>query len=196
MVADRLEPAPRTWIEKTYGVAGFYISLMIAVAVTVPWQSLRSSPLYFSLLFPVTLLVYLVMSLLVRPLKLQRIARNTERGILECSLRPAPNSLPRGYSVPGSADKRGWISGHGTMKEGSLIFQPMAAFTRYSVGETLVLPNVEPLTGGLRTPTTAPWYLGRKRTVVYVKTDSGIFEVSGSAEELKSVRIYPTEPSR
>ena len=196
MAVEKLEPAPRTWMEKIYDVAGFYISLMIVIATTVPWQALRASPLYVSVLFPATLLVYFAMSLLVKPLKRRRTAQNAKKGIVECSLRPGPKSLPHGYSPPGPADKRGWITGHATLKDGSLIFQPMGAFTGYSVGETLTLPNVEPLTGGLRTPTSAPWYLGRGRTVVYVKTDTGVLEVAGSATGLKAVGIYPTEETQ
>jgi hypothetical protein len=201
MAVERLEPAPRTWMEKTYDLAGIFVSLLIVVIVTVPWQALRTSPLYLSTLFPAAFVVHLVMGLLVSPLKKRRVAQNLDRGIVECSLRPGLRSLPAGYSPPGPADKRGWITGCATVRGGALIFQPMAAFTGSPVGETLTLPNIEPLTGGLRTPATAtpPWYLRQGRrdhTVVYVKTETGVLEVAGSAIGLKAVGIYPTEETR
>lgn len=193
MAIQKLDPAPRPWVEKTYDVAGFYISLMIVIAATVPWQAVRTSPLYVAVLFPATLAVYLVMGLLVSPLKKRRIAQNAEKGIVQCSIRPGPKSLPPGYSPPGPSDKRGWISGYAAVDDGSLVFQPMTAFTGYAIGETLTLPNIQPLTGGLRTPTSAPWYLGRGHTVVYVKTGTGVFEVAGSTAGLRAVGIYPSE---
>lgn len=199
MAVEKLEPAPRTWMEKTYDLAGIFVSLLIVVIVTVPWQALRTSALYLSALAPATFVVYLLMGLLVSPLKKRRVAQNVEKGIVECSLRPGPRSLPSGYTPPGPADKRGWITGCATVRGGALIFQPVAAFTGSPVGETLTLTNVEPLTGGLRTPATGRWYLGQGRrdhTVVYVKTDTGVLEVAGSATGLKAVGIYPTEETQ
>jgi hypothetical protein len=199
MAVEKLEPAPCTWMEKTYDLAGIFVSLLIVVIVTVPWQALRTSALYLSALFPATFVVYLVMGLLVSPLKKRRVAQNVEKGIVECSLRPGPRSLPAGYSPPAPADKRGWITGYATVKGGVLIFQPTAAFTGTAVGDTLTLTNIEPLTGGLRAPATAPWYLGQGRrdhTVVYVKTESGVLEVAGSAIGLKAVGIYPREETQ
>lgn len=199
MAVEKLEPAPRTWMEKTYDLAGIFVSLLIVVIVTVPWQGLRTSPLYLSALAPATFVVYLVMGLLVSPLKKRRAAQNIDRGIVECSLRPGPKSLPSGYTPPGPAAKRGWITGCATVRSGALIFQPVAAFTGAPVGEALTLTNVEPLTGGLRTPAAGRWYLGQGRrdhTVVYVKTDTGVLEVAGSATGLKAVGIYPTEETQ
>jgi hypothetical protein len=140
-----------------------------------------------------------VMGLLVSPLKKRRVAQNVEKGIVECSLRPGPRSLAAGYSPPAPADKRGWITGYATVNGGALIFQPTAAFTGTAVGDTLTLTNIEPLTGGLRAPATAPWYLGQGRrdhTVVYVKTETGVLEVAGSAIGLKAVGIYPREETQ
>ncbi|MDQ0028791.1 hypothetical protein [Arthrobacter bambusae] len=199
MAVEKLEPAPRTWMEKTYDLAGIFVSLLIVVIVTIPWQALRTSPLYLSALFPAAFVVYLVIGLLVSPLKKRRVAQNLDRGMVECSLRPGPKSLPSGYSPPAPADKRGWITGCATVRGGALIFQPVAAFTGTPVGESLSLPNIESLTGGLRTPATPPWYLGRGRrdhTVVYLKTETGVLEVAGSATGLKSVGLYPTEETR
>jgi hypothetical protein len=190
MAVEKLDPAPRTWMEKTYDVAGFYISLMIVIVAMVPWQALRASALYVSVLFPAALVVYIAMGFLVKPLKRRRIAQNAERGIVECSLRPGPKSLPPGYSPPRPSDKRGWITGYATVEDGSLIFQPMGALTGYSVGETLTLPDIEPLTGGLRTPAPGRWYLGQGRrdhTVIFVKTGTGVLEVAGSAAGLKAL---------
>lgn len=199
MAVEKLEPAPRTWMEKTYDLGGIFVSLLIVVIVTIPWQGLRTSPLYLSAVVLATFVVHLVMGLLVSPLKKRRAAQNVDRGIVECSLRPGPKSLPSGYSPPGPADKRGWITGCATVRSGALIFQPVAAFTGSPVGETLTLPNTEPLTGGLRTPATPPWYLGQGRrdhTVVYVRTETGVLEVAGSAIGLKAVGIYPTEETQ
>lgn len=64
------------------------------------------------------------------------------------------------------------------------------------MGSPLTFHNVTPLTGGLRTPVAAPWYLGRLgrgRTVVFLKTDRGVIEVSGSVIGLKAANAYPTE---
>lgn len=180
-------------MEKTYDVAGIYISLMIVIAATVPWQAVRTSPLYVAVLFPATLVVFFTIGLFVSPLRKRRIAQNTARGIVECSLRPGPKAILPGYSPPGPANKRGWITGYATVEDGSLIFQPKSAFTGNSIGETLTVPKIDPLTGGLKTPTAAPWYLGRGHTVVYVKTGTGVFEVAGSTAGLRAVGLYPTE---
>ena len=65
MAVEKLDPAPRTWMEKTYDLAGIFVSLLIVVIVTIPWQALRTSPLYLSALFPAAFVVYLAISLLV-----------------------------------------------------------------------------------------------------------------------------------
>lgn len=63
------------------------------------------------------------------------------------------------------------------------------------MGVALTFQNVTPLTGGLRTPVMAPWHLGRGRTVVFLKTDSGVIEVGGgSVIDLKAAGAYSRKP--
>ncbi|MBB6405402.1 hypothetical protein HNP00_002731 [Arthrobacter sp. AZCC_0090] len=97
----------------------------------------------------------------------------------------------------GSNPRRRMDGGKYAKKEnGSLVFQPRTAFTGSVVRSPLTFHNVTPLTGGLRTPVAAPWVLGplgRGQTVVFLKTDRGVIEVSGSIIGRKAADAYPTE---
>lgn len=190
MAADLLHPAPHGWWEKAYDAAGTFVGLAIVIA-TIPF--LKELGLWFYVVIVATIAVQLALALLVAaPLRRKRETEDAQRGIVECGIRPGPRSLPPGYSPPAASDKRGWISGYAKVEKGSLIFQPRKAFTGSPVGDQVTFRDITLLTGGLRTPAVAPWYVGRGRTVVYVKTDRGVIEVGGKKDGLKAAGVYPT----
>jgi hypothetical protein len=133
----------------------------------------------------------LALPLLIAPLRRKREALDAEMGVVECGIRC--KSLPPGPPPPAASYQGGWLIGYAKKENGSLIFQPRTAFTGSVVGSPLTFQNVTPLTGGLRTPVVARWYLGRGRTVVFLKTDRGVIEVGGSVIGLKAASAYPTE---
>lgn len=140
------------------------------------------------------LVFQLALPLLVAPLRRKPEALDAEMGIVECGIRC--KSLRSGPPPPAASYQGGWLIGYAKKENGSLVFQPRTAFTGSVVGSPVTFQNVTPLTGGLRTPVAAPWYLGplgRGRTVVFLKTDRGVIEVSGSVIGLKTAGAYPTE---
>ncbi|MBT2519894.1 hypothetical protein [Arthrobacter sp. ISL-28] len=195
MTAEKLHPTPHSWWEKAYDVAGIGVGLPIAAAI-IPLLEKVGLWVFLEIVFVATLAIYFALTLLVAPLRRQRAAKDAQFGIVECSIRPGPKSLPPGFSPPAASDKRGWIFGYAKVEEGSLIFQPRNAFTGSTIGEPVMLADVTPMTGGLRTPAVAPWYLGRGHTVVYVKTDRGVIEVGGSIAGLKAAGIYPADEQK
>lgn len=193
MAADLLHPAPHGWWEKAYDVAGILVGLAIVIA-TLPF--LEQLGLWFYVVIVATIAVQLALALLVAPLRRKREAEDAQSGIVECGIRPGPRSLPPGYSPPAASDKRGWIFGYAKVENGSLTFQPRKAFTGSPIGDPVTFRDITLLTGGLRTPAVVPWYVGRGRTVVYVKTDRGVIEVGGKEEGLKAAGVYPTSEGR
>lgn len=194
MAGETLQPTPRGWWEKAY-VVGLIVGLAVAVAATIGvilkqldfWS-------YLVIALGTNIVLQLVLPLLVAPLRAKREALDAEMGIVECGIRS--KSLPPGPPPPTASYQGGWLIGYAKKENDSLVFQPRKKSTGSVVGSPLTFQNVTPLTGGLRTPAAAPWYLGplgRGRTVVFLKTDRGVIEVSGSVVGLKAVGAYPAE---
>ena len=178
---ETLQPTPHGWLEKAQFV-GLFVGLAVAAAATIAvfleqlgfWS-------YLTIAVGTNIVLQLALPLLIAPLRTKREALDAELGIVECGIRC--KSLPPGPPPPATSYQGGWLIGYAKKENESLIFQPRTVFTGSVVGSPLTFENVTPLTGGLRTPVAAPWYLGpfgRGRTVVFLKTDRGVIEVSGS----------------
>ncbi|MCB5275390.1 hypothetical protein BJG92_02938 [Arthrobacter sp. SO5] len=191
MAQETLHPTPYGWWEKA-PVAGLFIGLAVAAAATIAvFLKLLGSWSYMAIVVGGIFVFQLALTLLIAPLRRKREAMDAEMGVVECGIRC--KSLPLGPPPPAASYQRGWLSGYASEENGSLVFQPRSAFRGSVVGSPLTFHHVMPLTGGLRTPVAAPWYLGRGRTVVFLKTDRGVIEISGSVIGLKAAGAYPTE---
>lgn len=194
MPEETLHPTPYGWWEKAY-VVGLFIGLAVAASATVAvFLKQADSWTYLAIAAGGAVIFQLALPLLIAPQKRKREALDAERGIVECGIRC--KSLPPGPPPPPTSYQGGWLIGYAKKENGSLVFQPRTAFTGSVVGSPLTFQNVTPLTGGLRTPVAAPRYLGplsRGRTVVFLKTDRGVIEVSGPVIGLKAAGAYPAE---
>jgi len=194
VAGETLQPAPYGRWEKAYVVV-LIMGLAVAVAAsTAVILKLLDLWAYLAIALGTNIVLQLVFPLLVAPLRTKREAMDAEMGIVECSIRS--KSLPPGPPPPAASYKGGWLIGYAKKENDSLVFQPRKMSTGSVVGSPLTFHNVTPLTGGLRTPAAARWYLGplgRGRTVVFLKTDRGVIEVSGSVVGLKAVGAYPAE---
>jgi hypothetical protein len=188
---ETLRPTPYGWWEKAY-VVGLFIGLAMAAAATIAvFLKQLGFWAYLAIAVGGVVVFQLALPLLIAPLRRKREALDAEMGVVECGIRC--KSLPPGPPPPAASYKGGWLIGYAKKENGVLIFQPRTAFTGSVVGSPLTFQNVTPITGGLRTPVEAPWYLGRGRTVVFLKTDRGVIEVAGPVMGLKAAGAYPTE---
>jgi hypothetical protein len=194
MAEETLHPTQYGWWEKAYMVGPFVGLAMAAAATIAVFLEQLGYWSYLAITVGGIVVFQLALPRLIAPLRMKREAKDAEMGIVECGIRC--KSLPPGPPPPAASYQRGWLIGYAKKENGSLVFHPRTAFTGSIVGSPLTFHNVTPLTGGLRTPIAAPWYLGplgRGRTVVFLKTDRGVIEVSGSVIGLKAAGAYPTE---
>jgi hypothetical protein len=191
VATETLHPTPHSWWEKAYDTAGIYVGLGIVIAATIPVLEPLGFWSWLTVILVTNIALQLALAfLLIAPLRRKREALNAAMGLVECSLRS--RSLPPGPPPPAASYRRGYLIGYAKTENGALIFQPRTVFTGVVVGSPMTFRGITPLTGGLRTPTRAPWYLGRGWTVVYVKTDIGVIELAGSIHGLKAAGVYPT----
>jgi hypothetical protein len=191
---ETLHPTPYGWWERAY-VVGLFIVLAAAATATVAlFLKWVDSWTYLAIAVGGVVIFRLALPRLIAAQSRKREALDAEMGIVECGIRC--KSLPPGPPPPSTSYRRGWLIGYAKRANGSLVFQPRTSFKGSVVGSPLTFKNVTPLTGGLRTPVAAPRYLGplsRGRTVVFLKTDRGVIEVSGPVIGLKAAGAYPAE---
>jgi hypothetical protein len=174
MSAETLRPTPRSRREKVYGWLASGVSFLAVLAANLAWPDAGFwSALLVAAVFP--LLVLLFFGWLAAPERKARLARDAERGLVECATR-RPNALP------GSLQGR-WKPGYAVVQNGTIPFQALYAGMEEAAGPISVFrvlssPQPAPM------PQRRPADVKRNWKIVSMETDQGPIELAATPAAL------------
>ncbi|MET1156395.1 hypothetical protein [Arthrobacter sp.] len=160
-----LTPTPRSRVEKFYD-SNLVNFLAIALLMQLVLGPLTDAFGYWPAVgigVVLILVVTVIISLPVIPLRKRRVARDAEQGTFECA-----------HREPGSALKGRWAGGYAKAEPGRLLFQSGAAGSlsgRVEVYDGPILAGE---------PVKAPWSAFPRGRVATLETDKGTVEIAAS----------------
>lgn len=177
MVEETLSPAPRGWWEKILA-RSFGLLLFLATLTSDLlserfgfWDSMTMSFGAFGL--GALLLVHMA-----APERRERLARDAERGIIECAIR-YPNSHP-------GSIRHLWLPGFAQVTRGTIRFQPDLSGEGNPSGTIRPFYDVI-LKGPVEPPAKRPAELKRRWRIVALGTDEGLLHVAAGNAGLQLI---------
>jgi hypothetical protein len=166
-----LQPTPRSRVEKVYDAnIVSYLSIMLVVPLIVgPLTDALGYWPAIGIGVALGLVVTVILTLPVIPVKRRRVARDAQQGIFECA-----------HREKGSALKSRWAQGYAKAEPGRLLYQSKTGLTGALAGPIEIYSAPVPV----GEPVKAPWSAFPRGKVATFETDKGAVEIAASPASL------------
>jgi hypothetical protein len=183
MAAETLRPAQRSRREKVCDWMASLLSFAAVLAANFLWPEAGYWSLAAAVLIPLPIM--LLFGWLASSERKARLARDAERGLIECAIR-------RPDSLPGSLQGR-WKPGYAEVHRGVLRFQALYVGVDEPAGPISSYTNISP-PQAVPVPEKRRADVKRKWRMVAMRTDQGTLELAASEAALRLLDSRRVDP--